>query len=105
MSDPYARPTMAPDAEAEQNGQQQGDEQARIAQLVETLSKEAAEYKDRMLRTLAEMENMRKRTDREVADSRVYGISNFARDILASPTTWTAPWARSTRTCARRPMR
>jgi molecular chaperone GrpE len=28
------------------------------------------------------MDNMRKRTEREVADSRVYGISAFARDIL-----------------------
>jgi molecular chaperone GrpE len=28
------------------------------------------------------MENMRKRTEREVADARVYGISSFARDIL-----------------------
>src|SRR5215471_10241103 len=82
MSDPYSRPTMAPDGEAEQNGQQ-GDEQAKIAQLVETLSKEAADYKDRLLRTLAEMDNVRKRADREIADSRVYGISNFARDILA----------------------
>jgi molecular chaperone GrpE len=72
---------MAPDAAAE--SALEGDDQARIAQLVETLSKEAADYKDRMLRTLAEMENLRKRTDREVADSRVYGISNFARDILA----------------------
>jgi molecular chaperone GrpE len=29
------------------------------------------------------MENLRRRTDREVADARIYGISNFARDILA----------------------
>jgi molecular chaperone GrpE len=29
------------------------------------------------------MENLRRRTDREVADSRTYGISNFARDIVA----------------------
>jgi len=28
------------------------------------------------------MENLRRRTDREVADSRVYGVTNFARDIL-----------------------
>ena len=28
------------------------------------------------------MENLRKRTDREVADSRLYGISSFARDVL-----------------------
>jgi len=43
----------------------------------------AAEYKDKLLRLLAEMENLRKRTDREIADARAYGISNFARDILA----------------------
>ncbi len=42
----------------------------------------AAELKDRLLRTLAEMENLRKRTEREVTDARVYGVSSFARDIL-----------------------
>src|SRR5271154_6875229 len=40
------------------------------------------ELRDRLLRTLAEMENLRKRTDREVADSRIYGVTSFARDIL-----------------------
>ena len=47
-----------------------------------SLDRELAETKDRLLRTLADMDNMRKRTEREVADARVYGISNFARDIL-----------------------
>src|SRR5919112_4094996 len=47
------------------------------------LAKEAADLRDRLLRTLAEMENMRRRTDREVADARTYGVTNFARDILA----------------------
>ncbi|HWW47423.1 MAG TPA: nucleotide exchange factor GrpE [Xanthobacteraceae bacterium] len=46
------------------------------------LAKELAEAKDRMLRTLAEMENLRKRTAREVADARSYGIAAFARDVL-----------------------
>src|SRR5215211_1236528 len=46
------------------------------------LDRELADMKDRLLRALAEMENMRKRTEREVADARVYGISTFARDIL-----------------------
>lgn len=45
--------------------------------------REAAEYKDRVLRTLAEMENLRRRTEREVADARTYGIAGFARDVLA----------------------
>jgi molecular chaperone GrpE len=48
----------------------------------EALAREAAEAKDRMLRTLAEMENLRKRTQREVADARTYGIASFARDVL-----------------------
>jgi molecular chaperone GrpE len=43
----------------------------------------AAEFKDRLLRTLAEMENLRKRTEREVAEARLYGIAGFARDVLA----------------------
>lgn len=44
--------------------------------------REAAEFKDKLLRTLAEMENLRRRTEREVADARVYGIAGFARDVL-----------------------
>jgi len=38
--------------------------------------------KDRLLRTLAEMENLRKRTEREIADSRLYSVTSFARDLL-----------------------
>src|SRR6201995_3975851 len=49
---------------------------------VEALAKEAADSRDKMLRTLAEMENLRQRTRREVADSKTYGITGFARDIL-----------------------
>ena len=47
-----------------------------------SLDRELAETKDRLLRTLAEMENLRKRTEREVTDARAYGISAFARDVL-----------------------
>jgi molecular chaperone GrpE len=46
------------------------------------LAKENSELKDRVLRTLAEMENLRRRTEREVADSRVYAIQSFARDLV-----------------------
>ena len=49
---------------------------------VEALAKELADAKDRTLRTLAEMENLRKRTTREIADARSYGITAFARDVL-----------------------
>ena len=50
---------------------------------IEALRAENAELKDRVLRTHAEMENLRKRTERQVADARDYGIAAFARDILA----------------------
>jgi molecular chaperone GrpE len=56
---------------------------AAAALAADALAREAAELRDRLLRTLAEMENLRRRTDREVTDSRTYGISSFARDILA----------------------
>lgn len=52
------------------------DEQAR-------LEAENAELKDRALRVLAEMENLRKRTEREVADARAYAVTAFARDLLS----------------------
>jgi molecular chaperone GrpE len=46
------------------------------------LAKEVAEYKDRLLRALADMENLRRRTDREVADARAYGVTSLARDVI-----------------------
>jgi molecular chaperone GrpE len=46
------------------------------------LAKEVAEYKDKLLRALADMENLRRRTDREVADARAYGVSGLARDLV-----------------------
>jgi molecular chaperone GrpE len=48
-----------------------------------TLEAEVSELKDKHLRALAEMENLRRRTEREVADARLYGIASFARDVLA----------------------
>jgi len=46
------------------------------------LAKEVAEYKDKLLRVLADMENLRRRTDREVADARAYAVSGLARDVI-----------------------
>src|ERR1700710_1270219 len=47
-----------------------------------SLDRELADMKDRLLRTLAEMENLRQRTQREGGDARTYGVTSFARDIL-----------------------
>jgi len=51
--------------------------------VIEKLNAENAELRDRVLRTLAEMENLRRRTEREVADARAYGVTAFARDMLS----------------------
>lgn len=50
----------------------------------EALRAENAELKDRVLRTHAEMENLRKRTERDVNDTRSYAIAGFARDMLSA---------------------
>ncbi len=47
------------------------------------LLKENEELKDRALRVAAEMENLRRRTARDVQDARNYAIANFARDMLS----------------------
>jgi molecular chaperone GrpE len=47
------------------------------------LETEAFQLKDRLMRTLAEMENLRKRTEREIADAKVYAVTGFARDLLS----------------------
>ena len=51
---------------------------------VETLKTENADLKDRVLRLAAEMDNLRKRMEREIADTRAYAITKFARDMLTA---------------------
>jgi molecular chaperone GrpE len=49
---------------------------------IEALKAENAELRDRLLRAVAEMENLRKRAEREVKDAGQYAISRFAHDLL-----------------------
>ncbi len=51
--------------------------------VIEALNAENSQLKDRILRTLAEMENLRRRTEREVSDAKTYGVTSFARDVLS----------------------
>jgi len=48
-----------------------------------TLEAQLGELRDKYLRAVAEAENMRKRAERDVAEARAYGITAFARDMLA----------------------
>ena len=58
--------------------------QASAPDPVETLKSETADLRDKLLRTVAEMENLRKRTEREINDTRSYAIASFARDMLTA---------------------
>jgi molecular chaperone GrpE len=50
---------------------------------VVALKEEAGKLKDQLLRTFAEMDNLRKRMEREKAEATLYAASNFARDVLS----------------------
>lgn len=52
-------------------------------QAIDAMRAENAEIKDRMLRTLADMENLRKRAEREKAEATLYAATNFARELLS----------------------
>lgn len=49
----------------------------------EALKAENLELRDRFLRLAAEMDNLRRRTDREIKDAKSYSVAGFARDMLA----------------------
>ncbi|MEK1890137.1 MAG: nucleotide exchange factor GrpE [Phyllobacterium sp.] len=61
---------------------QEEQEQAGNAEL-DALRAENGDLKDQLLRLAADMENLRKRTARDVHDARSYSVANFARDMLA----------------------
>jgi molecular chaperone GrpE len=73
----------APEAAGAETPAAQTDAVATPADPMAELAREAADLKDRLLRSLAEMENLRRRTEKQIADERVYGVAGFARDMLA----------------------
>ncbi len=83
MTDPTASKAEDAVAEGEAAAAAAAAPELVPAEQVTAALEAAAEFKDKLLRTLAEMENLRKRTEREVADARVYGVTGFARDVLA----------------------
>lgn len=88
MADEMEQEAQREGAAGPQAGESQGEALKNAASAdVEALAAALAErdeMKDRLLRTLAEMENLRRRTEREIADARAYAVTSFARDILNS---------------------
>jgi molecular chaperone GrpE len=50
---------------------------------LDVLKAENLDLRDRFLRLAAEMDNLRRRTDRDVKDAKSYSVAGFARDMLA----------------------
>jgi molecular chaperone GrpE len=88
-----ASPAPGPDVDpaegaAEQPGQQEGQEQDLSEQVqlqlkeIDELKAEAQAMRDRLLRSLAEQENIRTIARRDVDDARQYSIKGFAKSLL-----------------------
>lgn len=58
------------------------EEPAAEVDPLEAAQAEIADLKDKLLRSHAEMENLRRRTQREVEDARKFGIEKFATSLL-----------------------
>lgn len=78
-----------PDAEVVEDGidvataEDDTAEQTNEPDPVELLKAENADLRDKFLRLAAEMDNLRRRTDRDVKDAKSYSVAGFARDMLA----------------------
>jgi molecular chaperone GrpE len=59
-----------------------GDVEAQ--DLLTTMSAERDQLKDQLLRALADTENMRRRSEREITNVRKYGHTPFARDLVGA---------------------
>merc|ERR1712046_263164 len=68
----------------EVNVDENGDEDISFEQTVENQNKQIKELKDQLLRSLAESENLRKRTIKEIADAKKYSHISFVRDLVSS---------------------
>jgi molecular chaperone GrpE len=71
------------DPEEELVGDEEIAHEAAEADEASALRAEVAELKDRLLRALADVENIRKRADRDRRDAEIYGATRLARDLLS----------------------
>lgn len=76
-------PETTPWQGSEEAGCEEAMEQAAgAAAEVARLEAEKADLTDRLLRLAADMDNLRRRTERELADARKYAVQKFAGDML-----------------------
>ena len=72
--------TPKPEPEVDAAAEQETEEQE--AEAAPSVEDRLAETNDQLLRALAELENTRRRADRDRAEALKYGAASFARDML-----------------------
>ena len=83
MTDTPAHDAAMGQNAAEQSAPEAGEKtEAEILAVIDALNAENASLKDQLLRAMADMQNLRRRTEKEIADARLYAVTNFARDML-----------------------
>lgn len=59
------------------------NENDSLENIIEKLNEEIQDLKDQRLRAAAELENFRKRAEKDQSDALKYGVSNFAKEIIS----------------------
>ncbi|MEM6680960.1 MAG: nucleotide exchange factor GrpE [Pseudomonadota bacterium] len=67
---------------AAEDGAEEASEESALSNRVLNLETELADTKDRLMRAVAETENVRRRAEREKTDAHSYAVTKFARDLL-----------------------
>jgi molecular chaperone GrpE len=82
--DADAAEAYATEAQEDQaNAEATTEAEAGADEALEALKAENADLRDRFLRLAADMDNLRRRTDREIKDAKSYAVTGFARDMLS----------------------
>ena len=75
-------PTSEKEEQVSEELKDQEDAEISPEDLIEKLNEEITSLKDQRLRAIAELENFRKRAEKDQSDALKYGISNFAKEII-----------------------
>ena len=75
-------PTTEKEEQVSEEPKDQEEAEISPEDLIEKLNEEITDLKDQRLRAIAELENFRKRAEKDQSDALKYGISNFAKEII-----------------------
>ena len=75
-------PTSEKEEQVSESPKEKEEEVISPEDLIEKLNEEITGLKDQRLRAIAELENFRKRAEKDQSDALKYGISNFAKEII-----------------------